>query len=202
MSKTAKILLGALAAIAVIACVALVAVWLINRGGNETPADSLTGTKWQVQSYYNAAEAGGMASPLASTQLTAEFADGAVAGSSGCNNYKGSYTLNGGSLSFGPLASTMMYCDGAMDQEVAFLAAMQSASSFKLETGQLHILNAQGQVVVDFIPYTQMSGATELPAAGATEAPPAADDSWDRIQAAGKIVVGTISPKALWIITT
>ena len=70
-----------------------------------------------------------------------------------------------------------------MDQESAFLGAIQAANSFKLETGQLQILNDQDQVVVDFVPYQ--------PPAGATEPPPATDDFWDRIQAAGKIVVGT-----------
>ena len=82
MSKTAKIVIGALAAIAVIAIVALVAVFLLNRGDSEDP---LAGTQWQVRSFYNAAEAGGMASPLSGTQLTAEFAEGKVNGTAGCN---------------------------------------------------------------------------------------------------------------------
>jgi ABC-type amino acid transport substrate-binding protein len=189
MSKTAKILIGALVAIAVIAIIALVAIWLINRGGDETPADPLAGTKWQVQSYYDAAVSGGMASPVADTQLTAEFTsgetagEGVVGGSAGCNSYTSDYTVDGDSLSIGQAASTMMFCEGLMDQETAFLAALQSASGFELGTGQLQILNAQGQVVVDFIPYA--------PAPEATEPPPSADDSWDRIQAAGKIIVGT-----------
>jgi polar amino acid transport system substrate-binding protein len=192
-SKTNKILIGALVAIAVIAVGALVAVWLINRGGAETATDPLAGTKWQVRSYYNPAEVGGMASPVGGTQLTAEFTNGQVAGSAGCNSYSASYTVDGDSLSIGQAAATMMYCNepaGVMDQEAAFLAAMQSASSFKLEATQLHILNDKGQVVVDFVPYTAAPEATQAPA-GATPTPAAADNSWDRIQAAGKIVAGT-----------
>ncbi|HSR31538.1 MAG TPA: META domain-containing protein, partial [Anaerolineae bacterium] len=154
MSTILKILIGALVAVAIIACIIVAIVWFINRDGGETPADPLAGTKWQVRSYYSAAEVGGMASPLGDTQLTAEFVDGVVAGSSGCNSYSAGYTVDGDSLSIGETASTMMFCEGLMDQESAFLAAMQSASSFKLETGQLHILNEQGQVVVDFVPYT------------------------------------------------
>jgi polar amino acid transport system substrate-binding protein len=183
MSKTVKILIWTLVAIAVIACIALAVVWFINRDGDETPADPLTGTQWQVRSYFNPAEAGGMASPMGGVQLTAEFQDGNVGGFAGCNTYNASYTVDGDSLSIGEAASTMMFCEGLMDQEAAFLAAMQSASSFELETGQLHILDDQGQVVVDFVPYTAPPGATEPP--------PSADDSWDRIEAAGKIVVGT-----------
>ncbi|MEJ2211055.1 MAG: transporter substrate-binding domain-containing protein, partial [Anaerolineae bacterium] len=183
MSRTVKILLGALGAIIVIACVAIGIVWLINRGGEETPADPLAGTQWQVRSYYDAAEAGRMVSPTGGVQLTAEFAEGNVGGSSGCNTYTAGYTVDGDALSIGEAASTMMFCDGLMDQEFAFLAALRAASSFKLETGGLQVLDDQSQVVVDFVPYQ--------PPAGATELPPAADDSWDRIQAAGKIVVGT-----------
>ena len=155
MSKTAKILIGALAASAVIACVALAAVWLISRGGEEAVADPLTGTHWQVRSYRSPAEAGGMASPVAGTQLTAEFVDGNMSGSAGCNSYNAGYTVDGDSLSISPLAVTMMFCgelEGTMDQEAAFLTALEAASSFKLETDQLHILNNNGQVVVDFIP--------------------------------------------------
>jgi len=181
MSKTAKIVIGSLAAIAVIAIVALVAVFLLNRGDS---GDPLAGTQWQVRSFHNAAEAGGMASPLAGTQLTAEFAEGKVNGSAGCNTYNADYTVDGDSLSIGPAATTRMFCEqpqGAMDQEAAYLAALQAASSFELGTEQLQILDADGQVVVDLIPYAAPPGATE----------PAADDSWDRIQAAGKMVVGT-----------
>jgi len=181
-AKTNRILIAALVAIAVIAVVALLAVWLINRG-DETSADPLAGTKWQMRSYYNPAEVGGMASPVGGTQLTAEFAEGQVFGSAGCNSYSASYSVDGDSLTIGQAAATMMFCEGLMDQETAFLAAMQSASSFKLETDQLHILNDKGQVVVDFVPYTAVPEATQVP--------PSADDSWDRIQAAGKMVVGT-----------
>ena len=184
-SKTNKILIGALVAIAVIACVALAAVWLINRGDGET-ADPLAGTQWQVRSYYNPANIGGMASPLGSTQLTASWADGNVSGSSGCNSYTAAYTVDGDSLSIGQAAVTMMFCadpPGVMEQEQAFLAAMQSAKGYKLDAEQLHILNDKGQVVVDFVPYAPAPEATQTPAAG--------DTSWERVQAAGKMRVGT-----------
>ena len=188
MSRTMRILVGALAAVAVIACIALVVVWLINRDGGETADDPLAGTHWQVASYYDSVS-GGMASPVGDVQLTAEFTageggeDGMVGGSAGCNNYTASYTVDGDALSIGQAATTRMFCEGLMDQETAFLNAMQSASTFELQSEQLQILDDGAQVVVDFVPYR--------PPAGATEPPPAADDSWDRIEAAGKIVVGT-----------
>jgi heat shock protein HslJ len=172
MSTTAKIVLAVIGVIVIVA----LAVWLFSRStGDGTPADPLAGSHWQVRSYYNPAVTGGMASPLGGTQLTAEFAGGKVAGSSGCNTYNAGYTVDGASLTIGLAASTMMFCEqpaGAMDQEAAFLAAMQSASSFKLETSQLHILNDKGQVVVDFIPYTPAPTAiAPVATAAPTETP-------------------------------
>ena len=192
MSRNVKILIGALAALVTVGCVVLAVVWLTGRGGEETPADPLADTKWQAQSFLNPAQGGSLASLLADTQLTAEFTGGTsseesiVSGSAGCNRYTAGYTVDGDSLSIAQAASTMMFCEGpegVMDQEAAFLSAMQSASSFKLEAERLRILDGQGKVVVEFVPYQ--------PVAGTTEPPPVADDSWDRVEAAGKMVVGT-----------
>jgi polar amino acid transport system substrate-binding protein len=192
MSKNVKILIGALAALAITACVVLAVVWLANRGGEETLADPLAGTKWQARSLLKPAQGDSPVSPLAGTLLTAEFGDSAspegstVSGSAGCNRYTAGYTANGDALSIGQAAVTMMFCEapeGVMDQEAAFLSAIQSASSFKLEADLLRILNDQGQGVVDFVPYSPLPEVTEPPAS--------TDDSWDRIQAAGKMVVGT-----------
>lgn len=42
-----------------------------------------------------------------------EFTDaGEVFGTDGCNRLTGSYTEKGGVVNFGPLASTMMFCEG------------------------------------------------------------------------------------------
>jgi heat shock protein HslJ len=176
MSRTAKIVIAVIAVIAIVA----LAVWLFGRSaGGGPPADPLAGSNWQARAYDNPAFAGGLASPLAGTQLTAEFAAGKVAGSSGCNSYSASYTVDGTSLTIGPATSTRRTCDqpaGVMEQEVAFMAALQSARSFKLGAAQLQILNANGQVVVDFIPYTP-APPTVPPAATAAPTntlPPAA----------------------------
>ena len=112
MSKTVRILLGAMALVAAMVIIALV----VGACRSNQPADPLTGTQWQVQSYANPAEAGGLSSPLGGTQLTAEFAQDAstkesvVSGSAGCNNYTAGYTVDGDSVSIGDAASTMMFC--------------------------------------------------------------------------------------------
>ncbi len=118
--------------------------------------DPLAGTRWQAQDYYDPNNALDMSTVLMDTSLTAEFGDdGQLGGSAGCNSYQGSYEADGDSLSIGPLAATEMMCDqpeGIMDQEMAFLSALQSADSHTRQGEQLHILNDKGQVVVVFNP--------------------------------------------------
>jgi hypothetical protein len=69
MSKTTKIVIGAAVAVAALACVALLTVVLLGQcRGEDAAADPLTGTQWQVRSFYDPQVVGGMASPLGGTQ--------------------------------------------------------------------------------------------------------------------------------------
>ena len=147
MSKKRSILIPALAAITVIALAGLVA-------GCGSRGNPLAGTKWEAQDYYDPANLGGMATVLSGTTLTAEFGDDdQLNGSGGCNNYFGGYTVSGDLLTVSPLGVTMMACpypEGIMEQEQAFLGALQSAAGYKLQGSQLHILDGTGQVVIVF----------------------------------------------------
>lgn len=61
------------------------------------------------------------------TMIVAE--DGSVSGNSGCNQYTTVATIEGGDVSFGPVASTMMACpDDVMAAEGAYLAALGSVN--------------------------------------------------------------------------
>ncbi len=52
-------------------------------------------------------------------------ADGAVSGRSACNQYSGTATVDGASLTFGPLATTLMACeDAVMVVESAYQQAL------------------------------------------------------------------------------
>ncbi|MDQ5901662.1 MAG: hypothetical protein QG580_377, partial [Patescibacteria group bacterium] len=43
--------------------------------------------------------------------------DGNVSGTTDCNGFSGTYTLSGeGVLTFGPIASTIMFCEGSQEQ--------------------------------------------------------------------------------------
>ncbi len=74
-----------------------------------------------------------------------------MSGTSGCNRYFGRATAESGRLSVGPLGSTMMACpQDAMDQEQAYLAALQAAASYTIEGSELRLSPAAGQPTLVF----------------------------------------------------
>ena len=152
-------MVGGLMVIAIRAILDALVRSFINRDDAEAGAvrDPLAENRWEGTSYYDAAE-GRMVSPLPDSQLTAEFTagegdkDGRIVGSARCNTYNAGYTVNGDLLSVGKAAATRMFCEGLMEQEGAFLSAVQWASSFELQAVELRILNDQGEVMVAFVP--------------------------------------------------
>ncbi len=69
---------------------------------------SLEGNLWGLKTVADAA--GQLVDVLPGTEVTAEFLNGQVAGSAGCNNYFGSYEMSGNSLSIGTVGMTGMFC--------------------------------------------------------------------------------------------
>ncbi len=84
--------------------------------------------------------------------VSARFADGTVAGTSGCNSYTGPYELDGEDLTIGPeIASTQMACeDPQASVEQAYLAALAEVSSFSIADEQLTLNNGDGDAVLVF----------------------------------------------------
>lgn len=75
--------------------------------------------------------------------------DGQVTGTTDCNNFFGSYTLQDNLLSFGPLASTKMYCEGS--QETEFLKYLAEVQSYLVVDNQLvlEIKYDSGQLIFE-----------------------------------------------------
>jgi heat shock protein HslJ len=116
-------------------------------------ASSLSGS-WQLT---NLTEDGTPMVPSQDTPLTAEFSDGSIFGSGGCNRFKGGYTTEGETLSIGPLASTMMACEQSMmQQESRYLKAMQGAKRYEVTDQGLSIFyeTDQGSGVLRFTAQT------------------------------------------------
>jgi len=56
-----------------------------------------------------------------------------------CNNFFTTYTLSGKNLSFGPVASTEMFCEGQMDTETAFFKAISNTKTYKISGNYLYL---------------------------------------------------------------
>lgn len=86
-----------------------------------------------------------------SVEATATFAEGAVSGSGGCNRYTAGYTVDGGKLTIGSAAATMMACPEPQTAvEQPFLAALAVVTTYRIEDGQLIWLDAGGQKIATF----------------------------------------------------
>jgi heat shock protein HslJ len=110
---------------------------------------ALEGTEWVVTGYNNGK--GGVVSVVSGTELTASFADGGVAGSAGCNDYRAGYEIEGESLRIGPAGSTKKMCsgpEGIMEQEAQFLAALSSATVYRIEGDNLELRREDGSLAV------------------------------------------------------
>jgi heat shock protein HslJ len=111
---------------------------------------NLDGTSWNVTGYNNGQEA--VASLIADTLITVEFsADGKVAGSAGCNRFKGTYETQDLTIKIGLLATSKSMClapDGIMTQEAQFLKAMEQAATYQVSGSTLDLLDANGARLV------------------------------------------------------
>ena len=100
-----------------------------------------------------------VSSPLPGTKITASFADdGSLTGSSGCNTYRTSFTLDRASIQIEQPAPTQMACAepaGVMDQEAAYLGELPTAASFRLDGASLSLLGVDGAIVASYTRATQ-----------------------------------------------
>nr|NLD39680.1 META domain-containing protein [Actinomycetales bacterium] len=131
---------------------------LADEGGTEiaafaAQAQDLAGTSWTVTAYNDGQSA--VVSVLEGTTLEVSFdEDGAISGNAGCNSVVGGFSAEGGAISFTDFGTTMMACDepeGVMEQEVAFVAALESAATYTLEGDRLSMRTADDQGAVELV---------------------------------------------------
>jgi len=109
---------------------------------------ALPGTSWNVTSYNNGK--GGVATLVADSELTLQFGkDGTISGSGGVNQYNGPYEADSRAVTIGPLALTKMAGEpDLMEQEAAFVKALESATQWKVAQGKLELRDADGSAMV------------------------------------------------------
>ncbi len=131
---------------------------IIDQSGNSvltyTAGESgLSGTSWTATAYNNGK--GGVTSLLGGSEISAEFGEGGtLSGLAGCNNYTATYTIDGDSIQIGPPASTRKMCaepEGIMEQEAAYLAAIQAAATFERRGDGLTLRDADSSTLANYI---------------------------------------------------
>lgn len=104
---------------------------------NAVSGGDITGVTWTL------VEVNGMpVDPAALNRPATLLLDdqGRASGNSGCNQFGGSYTLEGADLHFGGIAMTRMACPGRMDVETAYAAALEATRAWRLTDGMLELL--------------------------------------------------------------
>jgi putative lipoprotein len=77
-------------------------------------------------------------------------ADHRVSGSGGCNRITGSYRLDGGRLTFGQIAGTMMACARGAETEREFLSALQDVRQARVSGERLLLVDEAGKLLARF----------------------------------------------------
>ncbi|MGL5032779.1 MAG: META domain-containing protein, partial [Microcystaceae cyanobacterium] len=145
-------------------------------------ASPLADTTWQLVG-------GEMLTANSNGQITLRFTQQNLSGSAGCNRYSTGYSVKDNQLKTKAIASTRMACPSPlMEQETAYLRALETAHSFKVNgQGELEIAygdRAQPRTLRFVKVETQASGLqTPLP-----EAPSLEGTNWNLI------LIGTVEP--------
>jgi heat shock protein HslJ len=130
----------------VIIAIGSMTILLLSACSTSGSSQNLTDNIWLLS------ELNGQA-PITGSAITAEFdEDGRVSGSSGCNNYSTSYTVDGNQLTFSePMASTMMACpEPIMEQERDYTQALADTATFEITNDGLILKDSNGDEVARF----------------------------------------------------
>lgn len=109
--------------------------------GEEQPpgADPFGSGTWQLA----AGTVDGSALVISGRVVTLRLENGQVGGTSACNSYGGPFTIDQGRVTIGALFMTEMWCEGAMDLESAYLAALARVTTASRD-GEALILTGEG----------------------------------------------------------
>lgn len=114
-------------------------------------ATTLAGTSWKATGINNGREA--LVSVVSGSEVTITFEEGGRAnGSSGCNRFMTSWEADGNNVKIGPAAGTRMMCEDpkVMEQESAFLKALETVATKEMEGDRLTLRDANGAMAATF----------------------------------------------------
>jgi len=104
-----------------------------------TKPPALSGTKWNLVEKDNR--------KIKANDTYIEFDQAGFSGSGGCNRIGGGYKVDGAKLKFDQIFSTKKACFNE-NTEATFLKLLTSTTSFKIESGKLHLYNGDRLILV------------------------------------------------------
>ncbi len=79
--------------------------------------------------------------------FTINFESDRASGTTDCNNYFSSFETEDNNLSFGPIASTLMYCENS--QELEFTKSLSEVKSYRFDDGKLYLETETGLIIFE-----------------------------------------------------
>ena len=120
------------------------ALLAVGCGGDDDDASDgppFEGTEWTLASGVDVPE---------DAVPTLLLEEGNASGFGGCNTYTGDYELDGGGISIGPLAGTLMACEvQKMAVEGAYMPALEAADAWSIDGDEL-VLSSGGEETLRF----------------------------------------------------
>lgn len=108
----------------------------------------LEGTEWTLNGI---AQDDTVVSTWIDSEITIKFEDGQVNGYTGCNNFFGSYTLEGETLSLGPLGMTKRACGEEVGKrEMEYVLALEQVAGYRTELNTLTLVDGNGRLLLIF----------------------------------------------------
>ena len=133
------------------------------------PRNPLLG-KWQVDSFETAPNS--VSAVLPDTDIDVAFGIGSVGGFAGCNSFSGTYGTNGNVVRIGRLATTRVACaQEIMDQETAFLEALQGAALIDTRATSVNLTDLGGSLKVALVRPVVDPDVAPLPSPSASTPP-------------------------------
>lgn len=112
-----------------------------------SPSVSAVVGEWRLVSYGDPASPTPSAPDVENSIVFGE--DGKVNGNVGCNGFGGDYQVDGDNITFGPIVSTLMFCEGPIgEQETVLLKVFQESVSYVLDGDTLTITSPDESAIV------------------------------------------------------
>lgn len=130
--KTTLVLLAVTLILAMTAC----------SGGDQTKEALMQSPGWVLVEFQGTTPIG---------EPTLRFQDGQASGTTGCNNWIGTYQVNRTNMRIREIEKTEEFCEnppGIMEQESTFVRLLEDSERFELEGERLTIFTSSGESLI------------------------------------------------------